>query len=65
MSSLDTEFHRRLQRKLAESESRHLEQMRAGGLDFEQYKQKSGYLQAIAHVGEWCKEIEANINEGK
>ncbi len=65
MSSLDTEFNRRLSRKLAEVEAQKLDQMRGGALDYDQYKQNSGYLMALSNIAEWCKQIEQDIAEGK
>jgi hypothetical protein len=34
-------------------------------MDFPEYKRQCGRLQALREVGEWCKEIESNMSQGK
>lgn len=65
MSSLDTEFHRRLDKIVGDVEASRVRAMRSGALDFDRYKYESGYLKALEDVRVWCSGIEQDINEGK
>lgn len=63
--SVETEFHRRLMKKVNEEDATLTDHLRSGGLDFDMYRDKTGYLRALDHVREWCAEIEKQITEGK
>jgi hypothetical protein len=65
LNSLDTEFHRRLKKKLAEEATQQSVNIDSGAMDFPEYKRQCGRLQALREVGEWCKEIESNMSQGK
>lgn len=65
MSSLDTEFHRRLAKQLAESIGDEMRALASGALEYPEYKRVCGRLKAFQEVTEMCKQIEDNINQGK
>lgn len=65
MNSLDTEFHRRLVRKLSEQISERTVSLTSGALDHSEYKRICGNIKALNDVLEWAAEIESEMNEGK
>ena len=65
MSSLDTEFHRRLAKQLNEATDVEIRTLASGALDHYQYKNTCGRLKAFQEVAEMCQQIEDNINQGK
>lgn len=65
MNSLDTDFHRRLKKRLTEESTHQSEAIDSGQMDFPEYKRQCGRLQALKEVGEWCAEIESNMSQGK
>ena len=65
MNSLDTDFHRRLKKKLDEEEAQQADYIIGGTLDLAEYKRQSGRINAIREVRDWCKEIESNMSQGK
>ena len=65
MSSLDSEFFRRLTIRLGEMQAKIAEHVMSGNLEEGHYKRQCGYLQALREVGEVAQTIETNINEGK
>lgn len=65
MSSLDSEFFRRLTLRLDEMKNKVGEHVLSGNMDDGHYKRQCGYLEALRHVGEVAQTIESNINEGK
>lgn len=64
-SPLDTEFHRRIARRLDEELDRLTMSLRSGVLDHLEYKRVCGYIKGLSDVQDWCGEIEHNINQGK
>ena len=65
MNSLDTEFHRRIAKRLEVAASEEMQALASGALDHLDYKRVCGRLKAIQDVAEWCDEIETAMNEGK
>lgn len=65
MSSLDSEFYRRLALRLGEMKDKIGEHVLSGNLEDGHYKRQCGYLNALRDVGEVAQTIETNINEGK
>lgn len=65
MNPLDTEFHRRLSRKLGEELNDRTTKIVSGVLDHLDYKRESGYIRALKETIEWCAEIESDMNQGK
>lgn len=65
MNSLDTDFHRRLKKKLDEAEAEQSANITSGAMDFAEYKRQCGQLQALRDVRDWCKEIESNMSQGR
>ena len=65
MSSLDTEFHRRLASRLNEAMEDETRALASGLLEHLDYKRVCGRLKAFQEVAEMCQQIEDNINQGK
>lgn len=65
MSSLDTEFHRRLSKKIEEEVASEMSHLKSGVLEFDNYKSTCGSIRAYEAVMAWCSEIEQAISEGK
>lgn len=65
MNSLDTEFHRRLLKRVSEEFESKAGNVLSGLLDEGSYKRETGYLRALTEVKDWCAEIEDNMKEGK
>lgn len=65
MNSLDTDFHRRLAKRLDEEAQAEVTNLATGYLDHLEYKRVCGRLKALQDVAGWCKEIESSINQGK
>ena len=65
MSSLDTEFHRRLGNMLNDIISDEMRTLASGALEHLEYKRTCGRLKAFQEVVEICDQIETDINQGK
>ena len=65
MSSLDTEFHRRLANMLKEITDGEMRSLASGALEHLEYKRTCGRLKAFQEVVELCDQIETDINQGK
>lgn len=65
MGTLDQDFHRRLVKKIEETETDMMGSLRSGTLNIETYKSQTGYLRALDNVKEWCEDIESQIASGK
>ncbi len=65
VNSLDTDFHRRLVKRLGEVIQSDTTSLATGYLDHLEYKRVCGRLQAFQGVIELCTEIESQITQGK
>lgn len=65
MNSLDTEFHRRLIRRIDEEAAHDVEGLLSGTMDHLDYKRVCGRIRALSDVKVWAEEIETQMNEGK
>lgn len=65
MSSLDTEFKRRLNSRIDERIADISNLVCDGSLDGNNYKDQCGYLRALRDIKNVAEEIETLINEGK
>lgn len=65
MSSLDSEFYKRLSIRLTEMGDKIKVGICEGNLEDGYYKRQCGYLKALQDVSEVAQTIETNINEGK
>ena len=65
MNPLDTEFHRRIAKRLDEEIEREDAVLRSGALEYPDYKRICGRIKALSDVKEFCDEIESAINQGK
>lgn len=65
MNSLDTEFHRRLAKRLNDELQERTVNLSSGALDHPEYKRICGNIKALKDVLEWATEIESLMNEGK
>ncbi len=65
MNTLDTEFHRRLSKLLAEQREQRSQSVLTGAMDFPEYRRQCGYLKGLQDVADWCEEIETNMRQGK
>lgn len=64
--SLNAHFVDRLRKKITQERERRTAGLAEGSAQtFEDYKRSCGYLNALAHVSEWCDAIEQDLNEGK
>jgi hypothetical protein len=58
MSSLDLLFYRKLRERITEEEEARKEVLASGGcMNFEDYKQRSGYIRALKDSLIWASEI--------
>ena len=64
MNSLDTEFHRRILKKISDAYNAKAESVCSGALDHLTYKQASGYMLALRYIQDWCAEVETDMNKG-
>lgn len=62
---IDTDFQRRLFKKLAEVEESKAQLILAGTMDDTTYKRETSYIRALSDVRDWCEEIQNDINQGK
>ena len=65
MNSLDTQFHRRLAKRLDDEIQNETRTLASGLLDHLDYKRVCGRLNALQDVAEMCAAIESDINQGK
>ncbi len=65
MNSLDTEFHRRLAKRVSEEIQGRTVSLTSGALDHPEYKRICGNIKALTDVLEWAAEIESDMNGGK
>lgn len=65
MNPLDTEFHRRLKKRLEEDLTSRIENLSSGALDHLNYMRVCGAIRAIRDVLDICKETESDMNQGK
>ncbi len=65
MNSLDTQFHRRLAKRLDDEIHSQTHTLASGALDHLDYKRVCGRLNALQDVAEMCAAIESDINQGK
>lgn len=65
MNPLDTEFHRRLLKRIEQQVVDDAAIILTGNLDPEEYKRRCGYLKALEDAKDWCADINQAMNEGK
>jgi hypothetical protein len=59
-----THFHRKLQAKIAEYETKWRDHLAGGGAsNFDQYQRQVGNLEALRIVLQFCDEIERELDE--
>ncbi len=65
MNSLDTEFGRRLQKRLEEARVQQAGHILSGMMEHPDYKLAAGYWKALNDVATWCDEIDQQMRQGK
>lgn len=58
LTSADRTFQRLIERKIIEEQNTRVGQLAAGAaIDYADYRNWCGYIQALEHVRAWCEEI--------
>ena len=65
MNSLDTDFHRRLDKRLDAMVAECLGRIATGVLEHPNYKRECGYLRALQDMKDEAAQIEQSMQEGK
>ena len=65
MNTLDTEFGRRLDKRLEDVLTDKVKQIITGHMEHGDYKHACGYVKAIKDVAILCEEIDKDMRQGK